>query len=299
MLVLSEDQRMLMESARGAVAANAPIAAFRKLRAESSGDGFSRAFWRQCAEMGWTGVLVPEAFGGIDFGVVGAGLIAREMARTLAPSPFLSTSVMAASALRRGGSTAQKSIWLPRIAGGEVIVGCALDEGARRASPPIKAFHAGPGWRLAGVQHMALDGHVADAFLIAAQVENAEATFFLVGAEAKGLARDARTLVDSRRVATLSLDNVSLDKDAALAGGAATIEVDNRHRARGRCGGALRRRRGSLRADDGLSQGASTVRPQDRQLPGAAASRGANARRYREFLVGDAEGDGIARDERQ
>jgi alkylation response protein AidB-like acyl-CoA dehydrogenase len=224
MLVLSEDQRMLMESARGAVAANAPIAAFRKLRAESSGDGFSCAFWRQCAEMGWTGVLVPEAFGGIDFGVVGAGLIAREMARALAPTPFLSTSVFAASALRRGGSTAQKSIWLPRIAHGEAIVACALDEGARRVSLPIKAFHADSGWRLAGVQHMALDGHVADAFLIAAEIENGEATFFLVGAEAKGLARDARTLVDSRRVATLSLEGVSLDKDAALAGGAATIE---------------------------------------------------------------------------
>ena len=85
MLVLTEDQRMLMESARGAVAASSPISAFRKLRADSSGEGFSRAFWRECAELGWTGVLAPEAYGGIDFGVVGAGLIAREMARRWRP----------------------------------------------------------------------------------------------------------------------------------------------------------------------------------------------------------------------
>src|SRR5271156_1327685 len=105
MLVLNEAQRMLMDSARGAIAAKAPIAMWRRLRSESSPDGFSRAFWRECAEMGWTGVLVPEEYGGIDFGIVGAGLIAREMARTLAPSPFLSTAVLAASALRRGEST--------------------------------------------------------------------------------------------------------------------------------------------------------------------------------------------------
>jgi len=60
MLVLNEDQRMLMESARGAIAAKAPIAMWRRLRAEASFDGFSREFWRECSEMGWMGVLVPE-----------------------------------------------------------------------------------------------------------------------------------------------------------------------------------------------------------------------------------------------
>ena len=77
MLILSEDQKLLMASARGAVAEKAPIAEFRNLRADPNGLGFSPAFWRASAELGWTGVLVPEAFGGLDFGVVGAGLIAR------------------------------------------------------------------------------------------------------------------------------------------------------------------------------------------------------------------------------
>jgi alkylation response protein AidB-like acyl-CoA dehydrogenase len=218
MLVLSEDQRMLMESARGAVAANSPISAFRKLRADSSGDGFSRAFWRQCTELGWTGVLVPEEFGGIDFGVVGAGLIAREMARTLAPSPFLSTAVIAASALGRGGSAAQKAAWLPRIAKGETIIGSALEPRAG-----VKATRVGAGWRLDGVKHQALDGHVADALLIVAEVEGGGASLFLAPAGAAGLARDARTLVDGRRVASLRLGGVALDADGALGGGAATL----------------------------------------------------------------------------
>src|ERR1700677_457620 len=108
MLLLSEDQKLLMASTRGAVAEKAPIAEFRKLRKDPNGLGFSPAFWRASAELGWTGVLVPEAFGGLDFGVIGAGLIAREMARDLAPSPFLSTSVLSASALARAGSGAQE-----------------------------------------------------------------------------------------------------------------------------------------------------------------------------------------------
>jgi alkylation response protein AidB-like acyl-CoA dehydrogenase len=120
---------MLTESARGAVAANAPISSFRKLRANPSGEGFSREFWRECISLGWTGILIAEEFGGMDFGVVGAGLIAREMARTLAPSPFLSNAVLAASALRAGGSKAQEAEWLPRIARGEAIIGVGLGGG--------------------------------------------------------------------------------------------------------------------------------------------------------------------------
>ena len=63
------------------------IALWRKLRAENDEAGYSRDLWRDCAEAGWAGILVPEAYGGLDFGLVGAGLVAREMGRTLAASP--------------------------------------------------------------------------------------------------------------------------------------------------------------------------------------------------------------------
>jgi alkylation response protein AidB-like acyl-CoA dehydrogenase len=223
MLLLNEDQKLLMASARGAVAEKAPIAEFRKLRKDPNGLGFSPAFWHASAELGWTGVLVPEAFGGLEFGVVGAGLIAREMARELAPSPFLSTSVLSASALARAGSKAQKAEWLPRIARGEAIVAFALDEGARPGGIATTATHAASGWRLDGVKHFVLDGHAAEAILIAAEVEG-EATLFLARADAPGLSRDARTLVDGRRVASVRLDGVVVDAGARLQGGAGMIE---------------------------------------------------------------------------
>ena len=220
MLVLSEDQKMLMDSARGAVAASSPVAAFRKLRAEAGGEGFSRDFWRQAAEMGWTGVLIAEEFGGIDFGVVGAGLIAREMARQLAPSPFLSTAVLAASALRIGGTQEQKANWLPRIAKGEAILGFGVQQGRL----DVTATREGSSYRLDGAKHFVLDGHVADALLIAAR-EHGEASLFLVPADVSGLSRDTRTLVDGRRVASAKLEGVVVEAGARLVGGAATIEA--------------------------------------------------------------------------
>jgi len=61
MLVLSEDQKLLMESARAAVAAKAPVSEFRKLRAEPQGHGFSRDFWRECAELGWRAICAQIA----------------------------------------------------------------------------------------------------------------------------------------------------------------------------------------------------------------------------------------------
>ena len=223
MLILSEDQKLLMASARGAVAEKEPITEFRNLRADPNSLGFSPAFWRASAELGWTGVLVPEAFGGLDFGVVGAGLIAREMARELALSPFLSTSVLSASALARAGSREQNGDWLPRIARGEAIVAFALDEGSRHGAIATMATRTGGGWRLDGVKQFVLDGHAADAMLIAAKTGD-EAALFLATADTAGLSRDARTLVDGRRVATITLDGVLVGADARLEGGAATIE---------------------------------------------------------------------------
>jgi alkylation response protein AidB-like acyl-CoA dehydrogenase len=225
MLVLNEDQRMLMDSARGAIAAKAPIAMWRQLRAEASPDGFSRAFWRECAEMGWTGVLVPQEFGGIDFGVTGAGLIAREMARTLAPSPFLSTAVLAASALRRSESAAAKAKWLPRITSGEAIVAFAIDEGPRPTDQTqAMAVKSGQDWLVTAAKHFVLDGHVADAFIVESRRFAGTPALFLVEADASGLTRDARTLVDNRRVASVALERVQLPQDAVL-GGVSLIEA--------------------------------------------------------------------------
>jgi acyl-CoA dehydrogenase len=225
MLVLTEEQRLLSDSARAAIAAKAPTALWRKLRAENDEAGYSRDFWRDCAEAGWAGIVIPEAYGGLDFGLVGACLIAREMGRTLAASPFLSTAIMATRALTGGGAEAQKQLWLPRIAAGDAVISLAIDEGARHDPTRIEATatRTPQGWRLEGSKTGALDGVVANAFLIAAKAEG-EVSLYLVEADASGLSRVGRTLVDGRRVATLRFDDVMIPADAKLDGGAALID---------------------------------------------------------------------------
>ena len=214
MLTLDDDQRLLMDSARAALAERSPVSEYRRLR-EPQGEGFSREFWAYCGVMGWSGVLVPEAHGGVGFGVVGAGLVAREMARTLTPSPFLSTAVLAATALADGGTDAQQQTWLRRIASAQAILALAHEGVAT-------AHRAGAGFRLDGEAHFALDGPVANALIVSAVIEDAPA-LFLVEADAPGVARQTRILVDGRRVASVKFDGVEVAESAQLPGRAKTL----------------------------------------------------------------------------
>ena len=215
MLLLSEDQKLLMASARGAVAEKAPIAEFRKLRADPNGPGFSPAFWRACAELGWTGVLVPEAFGGLDFGVVGAGLIAREMARDLAPLALpVDVGSVGERARPRGFAGAEGGVAATdRARRSDRLVRARRRRRAPARSRPRRRARAGAGGSTAP-SSLVLDGHAADAILIAAEADG-ETALFLAKADAPGLSRDARTLVDARRVASVALDGVSVDAERA------------------------------------------------------------------------------------
>ena len=78
-LILTDEQEMLKESARGFLDEKAAVTALRKLRDERSEEGFSRALWKEMAEMGWAGILVDEAHGGSGFGFVGAGGLGQQL----------------------------------------------------------------------------------------------------------------------------------------------------------------------------------------------------------------------------
>jgi alkylation response protein AidB-like acyl-CoA dehydrogenase len=217
MLVLNEDQVMLQDAAKGFVQEKAPVAALRRLRDDKVAEGFDRGLWRQMAEMGWTGVLVPEDQGGLGFGFVGAGVICEEMGRTLTASPFLSTAVMAATALSRAGTPAQKERWLPAIVAGEAIIATAVDEGRRHdpVKTALRAEASGNGFRLSGRKTYVADGHAADAILVAARTAGAAGdkqgvSLFLVDPKSKGLDTERLSTLDSRGAAELTFDGVQV-----------------------------------------------------------------------------------------
>ena len=222
-LVLNEEQTMLRDSARVFIGEKSPVSRLRALRDARDADGFSRELWREFAAMGFAGVLVPEAHGGAGLGHVEAGVVMEEIGRTLAATPFLSTSVLATTALVRAGSEAQKARHLPAIASGELVTAVAIDEGPkhRPANIALSAQPASGGWKLDGTKTFVVDGHVASLLIVAARTSGAPAdddgvTLFLVDANAPGVARERTVMVDAHNAARVDLRGVLVGADAVL-----------------------------------------------------------------------------------
>jgi alkylation response protein AidB-like acyl-CoA dehydrogenase len=222
-LILNEEQSMLRDSARGLIGGKAPVAHLRKLRDEKDTTGFSRELWKSFTEMGFAGLLVPEEFGGSGLGAVEAGVVMEEIGRNLTPSPFLSTAVLAASAITRGGSAAQKQEYLGKIASGDLIAALAVDEGPkhRPLQTALQAVRSGNGFRLNGAKGFVVDGHVADVLIVAARTsgkpgEAAGITLFVVDPRSKGIAIERTIMVDAHNAARISFKDVEVTADSVL-----------------------------------------------------------------------------------
>jgi alkylation response protein AidB-like acyl-CoA dehydrogenase len=223
MAVLTEEQTMLRDAAKGWASESAPVGALRKLRDGKSGQSFDPAAWAEMGQMGWAGVIVPEAYDGSAFGYLGLGLILEETGRTLAASPLLSTAMIAASALQLAGSDAQKQAWLPRIAGGERRDDLAVDEGSHHAPArtALTATKSGSGYVLNGTKTFVLDGEAAELVIVVARTGGAPGqtdglTLFLVPSDAPGVKRTHLALIDSRGAAQIAFDGVEVAADAVL-----------------------------------------------------------------------------------
>jgi alkylation response protein AidB-like acyl-CoA dehydrogenase len=236
MAVLTEEQSMLRDAAKAWVTEKAPTTVLRKVRDAGGGgvmDGYHRDLWAEMGQMGWTGVLVPEAQGGSAFGHRALGLILEETGRTLAPTPLLATSVVA-DAILLGGTSAQREAWLPKIAAGEIVGALALEEGPHHApeNVALSAKREGEGWTLSGAKTFVMEGFAADLYVVAARTAGEKGdphgiTLFLVEATAKRLSRRRLHMIDSRGWADVILNNVGVGADDVLGevdGGFALLE---------------------------------------------------------------------------
>ncbi|MGA1612303.1 MAG: acyl-CoA dehydrogenase family protein [Lutimaribacter sp.] len=219
-LLETEDETMLRDAARGFLADAAPVANLRANR--DQGRPFDTGLWREMAQMGWAGVLVPEAQGGADMGHRAAGILAEEMGRTLAASPFISSAVMAATTLRAAASQ-QAEQALAAITEGRLIYAVALDEGRKHAplNTALVAQKAGNGFRLTGTKAFVADGGSAQRVLVLARTagsagEAAGLTLFDIPVDRAGLHKMARATVDSRDHAQMVFDGVEATGDEVL-----------------------------------------------------------------------------------
>lgn len=225
MTVLSEEQQLLKETAARFVADKSPVSALRALRDSQDADGFDRELWKQMAALGWTGLVVPEAYGGSGFGYTGLGVVLEETGRTLMASPLLATALIGASVIEQLGTEAQKQRLLPVLATGDHLTALALEEGTRHAPFRIAttAAPAGDGYVLNGRKQFVLDGHVADTLIVVARSAETDndrngLSLFLVDPGADGVAIVRSAMVDNRNAANVELDGVAVGADAVLGG---------------------------------------------------------------------------------
>ena len=221
MMTLTDDQRLLQDSVRPFMAEEGAIKKeLRHWRDTGCTDGYGTALWRQLAELGLTGILIPEGQGGAGLGQVEAGVVLEEIGRNLTPSPFLTTAVAAVRALE---GSAQAERWFPGILAGETVAALAVDEGKHHDPSRIalEAKRQGNGFVLNGAKQFVVHGNSADVILVAARTagspgETDGLTLFAIEKGADGLDVDVATLADSSKAARLRFDNVAVDADAVV-----------------------------------------------------------------------------------
>jgi alkylation response protein AidB-like acyl-CoA dehydrogenase len=218
---LSEEQQQLKESARAFLSGECPTTFVRKVTATE--DGYPRELYDQIAKLGWTGLIVPEKFGGAGLGMLDMAMILEEGGYAAMPGPFLFSSVLAASALKLGGSDQFNSKWLTALADGKAIGTVAIVEAAGSIdSRDINAIASkdGTGWRLNGTKMFVPYADVAD-FIVVAAKRDSDIRLFVVDTKSPGLTfRSLKNLDLTRRVSNVDLRSVSAKR---LHGGGSEI----------------------------------------------------------------------------
>lgn len=222
-LILNEDQRMLRESALSFCRENVPLSVLRRLRDSGDERGFDADIWRQIVDLGWTGMTVPEAYGGFDFGFGGLGIVLEASGRSLLNSPLISTVLLSVTAINLGGSEQQKQAHLPAVVAGESVLAMAVDEKPHHDPADVRTMATvdGDSYLLSGRKVMVLDGHIADWLIVSARTSGTVAeengiSLFMVDARADGISVERTHMVDGRNSATVILENVRVSAESLL-----------------------------------------------------------------------------------
>ncbi len=222
-LAFDEAQEELRSQARAFLAEHSGSEQVRA--AMASEQGFDAGVWKQIsAELGWTALLVPEAFGGLELGPVELVALSEVMGEALLCAPFFSSVCLGAQALLVAGSEEQKREHLPGIAEGTTLATLAsLEPNGRHDASGIESIarREGGEWVLSGGKRYVVDGHCADLLVVPARREGSRGaegvSLFLVPAGAAGLERRALTTLDqTRRLAAIELRDVRVPASALL-----------------------------------------------------------------------------------
>ena len=215
-LTLSEEQAFLKDTAKKFAQEKTPTTHFREIRDNENPECFDRKIWQEMAAQGWSGILVPEEYGGSNFGLAGIGVVLEELGRTLTPSPLFATSVVCATILNKAGNDSQKKEFLTKIASGEVTMAFALEEGPRHKpfSINLEAKKEGKNFILNGKKNFVIDGGFADYIIVVAKTSETEdhLSLFILAKDVKGLNIIPTTMVDHKNAANIEFKEVIISE---------------------------------------------------------------------------------------
>ena len=222
-LILSEEQQFLKDTALSFARDRTPVTHFRSLRDSNNVNCWDSGIWQEMVELGWSGILVPEEFGGSDFGIGGISVIMQELGKTLTPSPLLATAVLGVSVIKMLGSEDHKKTYLPKIVSGEITTAFAIDEGHHHNPFQIEtsATLSDEHWVLNGQKVFVLDGASANTILIVARTsgkpgESNGLSVFVANKDSAGLEISQISTADCRNYANISMNNLKLSQGACL-----------------------------------------------------------------------------------
>ncbi|MEM7079494.1 MAG: acyl-CoA dehydrogenase family protein [Pseudomonadota bacterium] len=217
MALLSEEQSILKDQAKAWASEQAPVSAFREMRDSGVATGYAAPTWESMVEMGWTGILVPEAYGGADLGYLTFGVVLEELGRQLTASPLFASAYVSATALRLSTNTDAQATLFPRLVDGSVVATLAVDEGPHHnpSNLTTTATSDGGSITISGAKTFVPEALGATHFIVAATFSG-DVGLFVVPADKAGVSRSALALMDSRGYGDVTFDGVQIDAAAHL-----------------------------------------------------------------------------------
>ena len=228
-LALNDEQQLIADSAAAFLAEASAMPAVRA--ASEQGDGFDRGLWHGLSELGWCGVHLPEAAGGLGLGVVELALLQEQLGRHLACVPFFDSVALAATLLRELPDPAASGDLRHRLASGGQIAALALSQPLDDTSAAARATPSATGWTLDGTWPRVGSAQVADLLLLPACNASGERLLFQVPADAPGLRVQPLAPVDAtRRSADVAAVAVDVPASMCMARGHALADAWTRTR---------------------------------------------------------------------
>lgn len=222
-LILNEEQQFLKDTAKNFAEERTPINHFRSLRDNKDNLLWDKDTWKEMVNLGWSGILIPEEYGGSNFGLAGISVILQECGKTLTPSPLFATGVLGAYAISQYGTEEQKKKYLPQIVNGEITTAIAIDESSHHNPLNINmpAVLKDNSYILNGKKVFVVDGASADLLIVVARTsgktgDSTGLTLFLVENNQPSINVVKLDMADSRNYANITFSDITVQKENIL-----------------------------------------------------------------------------------